>query len=79
MLALYRSGRQAEALAVYRAARRAMVEELGLEPGRDLHQLESAVLTQDPSLDLRARRRRRHRRPCAGAEPLWASRSAELS
>src|SRR5919206_450535 len=52
MLALYRSGRQAEALAAYRAARRALVEELGLEPGRDLRRLEAAVLAQDSALDL---------------------------
>jgi ABC-type transport system substrate-binding protein/DNA-binding SARP family transcriptional activator/streptogramin lyase len=51
MLALYRSGRQADALAAYRAARRSLVEELGLEPGRELRRLEAAVLAQDPSLD----------------------------
>ena len=52
MIALYRSGRQAEALEAYQAARRTLVEELGLEPGPALRQLESAVLRQDPSLDL---------------------------
>jgi peptide/nickel transport system substrate-binding protein len=52
MLALYRSGRQADALAVYRAARRALVDDLGLEPGRELRDLEAAVLVQDASLDL---------------------------
>src|SRR5215469_5836017 len=51
MIALYRSGRQAEALEAYRAARRTLVEELGLEPGPALRQLESAILRQDPSLD----------------------------
>jgi DNA-binding SARP family transcriptional activator/tetratricopeptide (TPR) repeat protein len=50
MLALYRSGRQAEALAVYRSARLALVEELGLEPGPALQQLERAILTNDPAL-----------------------------
>ena len=50
MLALYRSGRQAEALAAYRDARRALVENLGIEPGPKLHQLEHDVLTQSPSL-----------------------------
>ena len=51
MLALYRSGRQAEALKVYRAARRTLVEELGLEPGPELQRLERAILHQDTSLD----------------------------
>ena len=52
MLALYRSGRQADALEAFRRARRTLVEDLGLEPSRELQQLESAVLTQDPVLDL---------------------------
>ncbi|MFL5889421.1 MAG: ATP-binding protein [Solirubrobacteraceae bacterium] len=52
MLALYRSGRQAEALQAYRAARRALVDELGIEPGRELQALHRAVLEQDPALDL---------------------------
>jgi DNA-binding SARP family transcriptional activator len=51
MLALYRSGRQAEALAVYRNARSLFVDELGIEPSRSLHDLETAILRQDPSLD----------------------------
>jgi YVTN family beta-propeller protein len=50
MLALYRSGRQAEALAAYRAARTAFVEQLGIEPSRDLRRLEQAVLRQEESL-----------------------------
>jgi class 3 adenylate cyclase len=50
MLALYRSGRQAEALDAYRGARRALVEELGLEPSEELRQLEQAILRQDPVL-----------------------------
>jgi DNA-binding SARP family transcriptional activator len=54
MLALYRSGRQAEALEVYQRARRALVEELGIEPARPLRELEQAILRQDPALDLRA-------------------------
>jgi YVTN family beta-propeller protein len=52
MLALYRSGRQADALAAYREARRSLVDELGLEPGRELRRLESAILAHDPALDL---------------------------
>ena len=51
MVALYRCGRQAEALETYRAARRALVEELGLEPSRELRALEQAILTQDSALD----------------------------
>src|SRR5438093_6114183 len=51
MLALYRSGRQAEALDAYQAARHALVEELGIEPGRSLRELHQAMLRQDPGLD----------------------------
>ncbi|WP_165978702.1 AfsR/SARP family transcriptional regulator [Actinomadura darangshiensis] len=54
MLALYRSGRQAEALEVYRETRRVLTEELGIEPGLRLRRLEAAVLAGDPSLDLAA-------------------------
>ncbi len=50
ILALYRSGRQAEALEVYRETRRVLSEELGLEPGPELRELERAVLRQDPAL-----------------------------
>ncbi len=51
MLALYRSGQQAQALDVYRATRRALVEELGIEPGEELRQLQTLMLRQDPGLD----------------------------
>ena len=51
MLALYRSGRQADALAAYRDGRTAMVDELGLEPGAQLRELERRILEQDPELD----------------------------
>ncbi len=57
MTALYRSGRQAEALAVYRAGRESLVGELGIEPGADLQELEQAILRQDPALDLPGRPR----------------------
>ena len=51
MLALYRCGRQADALESYRNARRSLVDELGLEPGPRLQELERAILTQDPVLE----------------------------
>ncbi|HEY7398876.1 MAG TPA: BTAD domain-containing putative transcriptional regulator, partial [Gaiellaceae bacterium] len=50
IVALYRSGRQTEALDAYRAARDAWVEELGVEPSPELQELERAVLRHDPSL-----------------------------
>jgi len=67
MLALYRTGRQADALEVYRDARRTLVEELGIEPGAALRQLEQAILRQDPSLDLEPPR----------AQPVAAAKLAE--
>jgi DNA-binding SARP family transcriptional activator len=51
MLALYRSGRQAEALIVYRSTRSMLVEELGLEPSPALQRLEQAILRADPALE----------------------------
>jgi YVTN family beta-propeller protein len=52
MLALYRSGRQAEALEAYRAARRVLVDEIGIEPGPELRALHERILRQDPALRL---------------------------
>jgi len=54
MLALYRSGRQADALDTYRAGRLLMVEELGIEPGPGLRRMHEQVLAADPALDLPA-------------------------
>src|SRR6266516_799000 len=54
MLALYRAGRQADALAVYQETRRALVDELGLEPSRVLLDLEQSILRPEPDLDLPA-------------------------
>ena len=70
MLALYRSGRQAEALAAYRDARSVYVEELGIEPTRRLQELEQAILRQDASLDAPARRGRTPAAPPAGERKL---------
>lgn len=55
MLALYRSGRQGDALGAYQDGRRALAEELGLDPGPELQRLQAAILAQDPSLDSPAR------------------------
>jgi len=66
MLALYRSGRQAEALAAYGEARRVLVGELGIEPGRELQELERSILRHDPALTLPAR-------PAAGPTNLPAA------
>ena len=75
MLALYRSGRQAEALEAFEDARRALVDELGIEPSRELRDLQRAILNQDPGLDLRSG-------PTAesdGGRAAFVGRSAELS
>jgi DNA-binding SARP family transcriptional activator len=61
MLGLYRSGRQAEALAAYRDTRRTLADELGLEPSEELRELEQAILRQDRAL--------RHERPRAEGAP----------
>ena len=50
MLALYRSGRQADALETFQEARRVLADELGLEPGPELRRLQEAILAQDPSI-----------------------------
>jgi DNA-binding SARP family transcriptional activator len=63
MLALYRAGRQAEALSVYQDGRRTLVEELGLEPSRALQELERAILRHDASLDAAPERDQRWAAP----------------
>ena len=66
MVALYRGGRQAEALQTYREARVLLADELGLDPGPELQRLEKAILVQDASL-LLPERRAADNRPCAPA------------
>ena len=56
MLALYRSGQQAAALAAYRQARRRLVDELGVEPGPALRKLNQRILQSDPTLRIAAPR-----------------------
>lgn len=80
MLALYRSGRHGEALEAYGTVRHVLAEELGSDPSRDLQDLHTAILRQDPSLD----RPDAHARRTSGAvggpqplEPLTEGRSAE--
>ena len=67
MLALYRSGRQAEALETYREGRQLLDSELGLEPGPELRELERAILAHDPALDGPQRAMRQTARRRSGA------------
>ena len=69
MVALYRSGRHADALETYRAFRQLLDEELGLEPNPELRQLEQAILRQDDSLGPVVRLAPSPRRSSTGADP----------
>jgi DNA-binding SARP family transcriptional activator len=79
MLALYRSGRQAEALAAYRDARQTLLGELGIEPTRALQELEKAILAQDPALDVETRRPAPDAVPGRHAATPVVGREAELA
>ena len=72
MLALYRSGRQAEALGAYRAVRALLREGLGLDPGLELQRLERKILTHDPDLELEGRHADGARVPAVPAAPHGA-------
>ena len=76
MLALYRSGRQADALAAYRSARETFVEGLGIEPGAELKALERQVLDQDPASRLRQPLPARSRSPPGRRPPDPRGRAA---
>jgi WD40 repeat protein/DNA-binding SARP family transcriptional activator len=78
MLALYRCGRQAEALEAYRIARRTLVEEIGVEPGPELRALQQAILAQDPALD-RPPGAEELPTALAGGSPILAGRERELA
>jgi DNA-binding SARP family transcriptional activator len=88
MLALYRAGRQADALELYRSTRRTFVDELGIDPSTELQELERAILRQDPAL-LQPRRAegpreqpeppRRRRRPVLLAVALGLAALAALA
>ena len=87
LLALYRSGRQAEALRAYRELRSTLVDELGIEPGPELRELERRILRQDATLEYRAawkagreatqHRRRTTSKAVASTSPIrsWATAS----
>jgi DNA-binding SARP family transcriptional activator len=77
MLALYRSGRQAEALEAYATARQALVDQLGIEPGRELKELQAAILNQDPALDLPPAPSERSRPPTRTEQSTGTTAQAE--
>lgn len=69
MLALYRTGRQSDALAEYRASRQALREELGVEPSRELADMQQRILRRDPLLELWPPSHASH--PAASRRSAW--------
>ncbi|GAA3613588.1 BTAD domain-containing putative transcriptional regulator [Nonomuraea rosea] len=78
MLALYRCGRRADALAEYARARKTLIEETGLDPAEELHDMHQRILTQDPSLDLVPRGKATIAGPPAEASRARRERAARL-
>jgi DNA-binding SARP family transcriptional activator len=79
MLALYRSRRQAEALQAYQEARRALVDELGIEPSPELQELERRILRQDATLELEPRAAPAAESPTRRAAGTFVAREWELA
>ncbi|HEX3263398.1 MAG TPA: BTAD domain-containing putative transcriptional regulator, partial [Solirubrobacterales bacterium] len=77
MLALYRAGRQSEAIEAYRDAHRTLAQEIGVEPGPELRELQEAILRHDPALDARPLQQELPRQ-LEGGSPLLAGRDREL-
>ena len=77
MLALYRAGRQSEAIEAYRDAHRALAREIGVEPGPELRELQEAILRHDPALDARPLQQELPPQ-LEGGSPLLAGREREL-
>ncbi len=78
MLALYRAGRQTEALDRHREGRALLVDHAGVEPGRELRELERAILTQDPALELAGETHGHRRTPNGGPPPSRRRRERAL-
>jgi eukaryotic-like serine/threonine-protein kinase len=79
MLALYRCERQADALQAFQDARRTLVEELGIEPGERLRELERAILAQDPSLHLVVPAKPAAKHAAAAPRSVFVGRERELA